>query len=190
MPDRRSSDRATRGRVGTFDRRVYNAIAAYAFDEALAHPSQRLIADDLGCTRESVNRAVRRLREAGWLRIVERPWSFRTRWRYNVYELLETFAVSDLTVRRIVRRAHNTTRKRQRRLARRLVERRPRRPDHTNPKGWCSCRFCKTDLATRKRPPPALPTKPTAQMLRDQLRTKYRGVPLPLDRLTASLARP
>ncbi len=141
--------------VSEFDRRVYRAIAAYAFDEAECHPSQERIADDLGCARESVSRAVRRLVKAGWL-VVRKRWSWRSRWQHNVYDLLEPYAVSDLAMRRITRRAHNTARKRARRIAARLAANRPLRPDHTNPKGWCGCGWCKTDRASIRRPPPPL----------------------------------
>ncbi len=133
-------DETTEG-LTDFDRRVYAAIAAYAFDEATCHPSQEQIAGDLGCWRESVNRSVRRLREAGWLRIVERRWSRGSRWWHNVYELLAAYAVSVLTLKRITRRAH--------RRARRVGF---GRTDHTRWGGgrqggrrWCSCGHCKPD---------------------------------------------
>ena len=53
--------------------RTYGAIARYAFGEAVCHPSQELLARDLGCARETVNRDVRELREAGWLEVEKRP---------------------------------------------------------------------------------------------------------------------
>jgi hypothetical protein len=141
--------------VGPFDRRVYQAIAAYAFDEPECHPSQQLIAYEVGCVRETVNRSVQRLVRAGWLRIRKR-WSFRSRWMHNVYELMAPFAVSPLTAKRIIRRAH--------RRARRVLRNAFARPDHTNPKGWvwrgCGCRFCRSRRPSpswRVQRPPPLP---------------------------------
>ncbi len=130
------------GAVSLFDRRVYRAIAAYAFDEAEAHPSQERIAQDLGCARESVNRAVRRLIKAGWLVIKEKRWWPRSRspWCHNVYELLAEFVTGALTIRRIVRRAH----------ARKA---RVCRDDHTNRKYGCRCGWCRP-VQTPTRPPP------------------------------------
>lgn len=145
-----------------FDRRVYRAIACYAPDEPECCPSQRLIALDLGCCRESVNRSVGRLIRAGWLRIKARRWSFRSGWLHNVYELLEPFAVSELAMKRLTRRAH-------RRARRKARERRIRRfggDDHTNPKGWCDCRVCRVDLAHIRQPPPPLRPPPDERALR------------------------
>src|SRR5687767_10452126 len=100
--------------VSSLAERVYRVIAAYAPDEPICFPSQRLIARDVGCTRETANRKVQELIRAGWLRIVDTRWSFRTGWQHNVYELLAPFAVSALAMKRITRRAHNTARKRAR----------------------------------------------------------------------------
>ncbi len=173
-----SIDASAPAEVRDFDRLVYRAIAAYAPDEPVCHPSQRLIALDLGCARESVNRSVRRLREAGWLRITERRWSFRSEWCHNVYELLAPYAVSSLAMRRITRRAHNTPKKMARRVRRRRELRVPLRPDHTNPKGWCGCWACRTDRTSIGRPPPRLPGPPPLsatfeQRVEQRLREKY-----------------
>ena len=102
--------------VGAFDRRVYRALAAYAFDEPVCHPSQQLIAYEVGCARETVNRAVQRLVEARWL-LVWKRWCYRSRWCHNVYELLAPFAVSPLAAKRIVRRAHRRARRAARKRA-------------------------------------------------------------------------
>src|SRR5688500_10307132 len=140
--------------VSPLAERVYRAMAAYAPDEAICFPSQKLIALDVGCTRETVNRKIRELIDAGWLRITERRWSFRSGWRHNVYELLAPYAVSELAMKRITRRAHNTAKKRARRVLARLRDGAPLRADHTNPKGWCDCPVCKTDRAKIGHPPP------------------------------------
>jgi hypothetical protein len=113
--------------VCPFDRSVYRAIANYAFDEAVAWPSQQLVAEELGCRRESVNRAVQRLVRAGWLRVSKR-FSRRSGWCHNVYELLADYRTGWLTIKRITRRAHAR-----------------RRPGHTNTKKACSCRLCRRD---------------------------------------------
>jgi predicted transcriptional regulator len=143
--------------VSIFDQRVYRAIAAYAWNEPECHPSQETIARDIGCARESVNRAVRRLITAGWLRIKDKRlgrWRNGQRWMHNVYELLAPFAVAATTVKRIVRRSHNTFNKCAQRLA--------NRADHTNHvvggggrAGWCSCRWCKPDRGRFTGPSPA-----------------------------------
>jgi DNA-binding Lrp family transcriptional regulator len=134
--------------VNDFDRRVYRAIARYAPDEPACCPSQQLIAHDVGCARESVNRSVQRLVKAGWLAIRKR-WSYRSKWCHNVYELLEPFAVSVLAMKRISRRAHRRARRASRNPFRRL--------DHTNPKGMglgrCGCRSCRPDESWRTQPP-------------------------------------
>ncbi|MGB9376393.1 MAG: helix-turn-helix domain-containing protein [Mycobacteriales bacterium] len=144
--------------VSQFDRRVYQAIAAYAWDEAECYPSQERVARDVGCARESANRAVQNLIAAGWLRIKARRWRPGARYWHNVYELLADYRVGDLTMKRIIRRCHNTARKRAARLTRRL--------DHTNTvrsgrgkPGWCGCPHCRPDRARVKRPPP-LPVRP------------------------------
>ena len=95
----------------------------------------------MGCARETVNRAVARLVAAGWLAIrkVRRAgWP----WDHNVYELLEPFAVSALTAKRIIRRAHKR--------ARRALRRGAQRPDHTKDEvlghrrfRTCRCRHCR-----------------------------------------------
>ena len=149
-------DAGESGQVREFDQAVYRAIAAYAPDEPVCHPSRRLIARDLGCARETVNRSVSRLIAAGWMK-VQRRWSFRSGWQHNVYELLAPYAVSELAMRGITRRAHNTPKKRARRIAARLHDRARLRPDHTNPKGWCSCPSCRTDRAQIGRLPEPLP---------------------------------
>lgn len=129
-----------------FDRAVYKAIAMYAWDEAECHPSQWTIARDIGCSREAVNRAVRRLVDAKWLRISERRWSPRSKWSHNVYELYEHFAVGALTIKRIVRRAH----KRRTRWADWEAGTARSGLDHTNAKRStvprCSCGWCKEEL--------------------------------------------
>jgi DNA-binding transcriptional MocR family regulator len=105
--------------LSPFDRRVYHQIAVYAPGEAVAWPSQQTIADDLGCSRYSVHRAIHRLIEAGWLEVTERRPG-RRGWTYCVYALLAPFAVSRWAIQRVVERAR---RRRQKGL-------------HTNPKGW------------------------------------------------------
>jgi helix-turn-helix protein len=146
------------GEVSGFDTGVFKGIASYAWDEAECCPSQARIAHDLGCARESVSRAVQRLIKAGWLRIKARRWRPGARYWHNVYELLADFRVGELTMKRVIRRAHNTARKRAQRLAGRL--------DHTNTvrsgrgkPGWCGCRHCTPDRARVKKPPP-LPMRP------------------------------
>jgi DNA-binding transcriptional MocR family regulator len=127
-----------------FDERVYQAISAYAWDEATCYPSQALVAEDLGCTRETVNRAVQRLIAAGWLTIIEKCRAPGSRWTHNVYELYERFQVGALTIRRIVRRAH----KRQKPAISSLA--------HTDTEGTahsaCDCRWCRPDPARNTRP--------------------------------------
>lgn len=164
--------------VSPFDRRVYQAFAAYCFEEPICHPSQQRVADDLGVCRESVNRAVRRLMAAGWMKIIDRRWSFRTGWKHNLYELLEPFAVSDLAMRRITRRGHNTVKKRARRIAARLRDGAPLGAGHTNPKGWCSCRWCRTDRTSIRRPPPPVRARSIVERGRERLwdRLQERGL--------------
>ena len=140
------------------DPAVYQAITAYAFDEAECHPSQQQVADDLGRTRESVNRAVQRLARAGWLRIKEKRWTPGFRWCHNVYELLAAFVVGAQTIKRIVRRAH-------RRVSTRFGLSRAK--GHTNRGHRCRCWWCKVDRASIRRPPPALPGPSSAS---DRLR--------------------
>jgi DNA-binding transcriptional MocR family regulator len=103
---RRSSTPAELRPVSAYDQRVYRAIAAYAFDESEAWPSQERVADDLGICREQVNRAVRRLEEAGWLEITERRRG-RKGWWHNVYALLAPFV--SFAAQRITKRAHSRT---------------------------------------------------------------------------------
>jgi biotin operon repressor len=84
--------------------RVYHAIGAYAFGEAEAWPSQDRIAEDLGVSREHVNRMVRELREAGCL-TVDKRWG-RRGWLHNVYQLLEPWGpATQRFIRSIVSRA-------------------------------------------------------------------------------------
>jgi hypothetical protein len=104
--------------MSAFDRAVYRAIAVYAPDEPIAWPSQQTIANDLGCSRYAVHRAIHRLIRAGWLEVVERRRG-RRGWTYCVYSLLAPFAVSRWAIERIVDRAR----------------RRRMRGLHTNPKG-------------------------------------------------------
>src|SRR5690349_21553289 len=108
-PQDRASAGNELGDVSPFDQRVYHAIAAYAPDEAECWPSQERIADDLGCCRETVNRSVHRLAKAGWVAI-HKERRKGARWRHNVYELLADYAVSELAMRRITRRAHRRAR--------------------------------------------------------------------------------
>jgi DNA-binding transcriptional MocR family regulator len=95
--------------VGDFDRAVYQALAAYCFDEAVCWPRQELVARDLGCSRYQVTRAVQRLARAGWLKITKRlgvRFYRGRRWLHNVYELLEPFKpVSRWVADRIVERS-------------------------------------------------------------------------------------
>jgi len=148
------------------DRRVYRAIACYCPDEAVCWPSQDLIAEDLGISRETVNRSCARLRRAGWL-IWVRLKSAISRWQFNRYELLEPFEVSALAMKRITRRAH-----RRRRLAK-LEKARSEAQirggsglDHTNKevegdegRSWCCCKHCRSDrTGITRRPPPIRPT--------------------------------
>jgi predicted transcriptional regulator len=142
--------------VGDLDQRVYAAFARYAFDEAEAWPSQDRIAGELGLCRETINRSVGRLVEAGWMTVKERRWSWRSRWMHNVYELLAPFCVSELAAKAITRRAHNTRRKRLARARARGLSTNPFGDDHTNPKGWsdrCSCGVCRVDSASIWRRP-------------------------------------
>jgi predicted transcriptional regulator len=142
--------------VGAVDRRVYAAVARYAFDEAEAWPSHDRIAGELGIWRETVTRAVGRLIRAGWMIVKERRWSWRSGWMHNVYELLAPFCVSDLAAKAITRRAHNTRRKRLARARARGLSTNPFGADHPNPKGWsdrCSCGACRVDSASIRRLP-------------------------------------
>jgi hypothetical protein len=140
MPRRTSTDDQTLeeaqgaelASVSEFDQAVYKAIAAYAFDEAISFVSQARVAEDLGCARESVNRAVRRLVEAGWLVIRERRFSWRSGWFHNVYELLAPFVTGWHTMRRITRRAHRRNRCKT-------------KHDHTNGYSECGCGVCRVD---------------------------------------------
>jgi hypothetical protein len=139
--------------------RTYRAIACYAFDEPVCHPSQETIARDLGCARETVNRDVRELREAGWLRIKERRRGWHDGepgWWFNVYELLADYVVGITTVKRIVRRAHNTRKKRQQRLGYRAGHMNTSCGVGRSGRGWCGCRFCRPDKPKRRKPPPPL----------------------------------
>jgi DNA-binding transcriptional MocR family regulator len=132
--------------VGALDQRVYAQIARYAFDEAEAWPSHDRIAGELGHCRETVTRAVGRLIRAGWMIVLERRWSWRSRWLHNVYELLAPYCVSPLAARAITRRAHNTRRKRLARARARGLATNPFGAGHTNPKGQpdrCSCDGCR-----------------------------------------------
>jgi DNA-binding transcriptional MocR family regulator len=104
--------------VSAFDRLVYRQIAVYAPGEATAWPSQQTIADDLGCSRFAVHRAIHRRIRAGWLEITDRRRG-RRGWTYCVYALLAPFAVRRWAIERIVDRAR-------RRRSRRV---------HTNPEG-------------------------------------------------------
>lgn len=158
--------------VSEFDRSVYQGIANYAWNEPECHPSQETVARDIGCARESVNRSVRRLIEAGWLTIKEKRWSPRKGWCHNVYELHAPYVVGVPTIKRIVRRAHNTAKRRAKRL--------DSRPDHTNTKcrddlrvgsrrgkpGWCGCAWCKPDKTSTGRPPPPVRALPLEEKLR------------------------
>lgn len=114
------------------DDRVYAAISEHAFDEAVAWPSQALIARKLGISRYAVNRSCARLRAAGKLTwtYVKRPG----RWHYNRYELLAAYAVSTLAAERITKRAH----------------RHSRAGLHTN-RSNCVCGICKRSERTQIR---------------------------------------
>jgi biotin operon repressor len=84
--------------------RVYDAIGAYCFGEAEAWPSQARIADDLGCSREHVNRKVRELRDAGWFTVEKRVGFYG--WLHNVYLLLEPWMpATQAFIRKVVARA-------------------------------------------------------------------------------------
>lgn len=154
--------------VSDLDRRVYAAIACYAPDEAECFPSQRLIALDLGIRRETVNRCVHRLREAGWLVISKRwagPWA---KWMHNVYELHAEYAVSTLALRRITRRAHRRARQR---AWMEGVRARDRSFDHTNREVWggsCGCRYCRPDRTGVGRPPRRFP-RPVSPLRRIEM---------------------
>lgn len=140
--------------ITELDRVIYHAIASYAFDEPECWPSQQRIADDLGCRRESVNRAVQRLVKAGWLVIKEKRRDGARGWLHNVYELLHEFHVSQLATRRLSERGKR--RKHRRRAARSFYH--PvsvSDPDiDVAPAGfWCTLtRF----LGPGTRPPPVL----------------------------------
>jgi DNA-binding GntR family transcriptional regulator len=70
-----------------FDERIYEAISAYAQQEPVAWPSQSTLATDLGCTRETINRAIQRLIATGRLAIIEKRRAPGSRWTHNIYEL-------------------------------------------------------------------------------------------------------
>lgn len=79
--------------VSDFDRAVFDAYKHYDFrDEHLVWPSQELVGKDLGRSKWSVHRSVKRLCAAGLMRLHEKRWgNYRggRRWLHNVYELLE-----------------------------------------------------------------------------------------------------
>jgi DNA-binding transcriptional ArsR family regulator len=94
--------------VSDFDRAVFQSLAAYCFHEAVCWPSQTLIARELGVSQPTVSRSVGRLREAGWLKIIERRWGSRCRKLHNVYELLEAWKpISRWVAAKIVKRARD-----------------------------------------------------------------------------------
>jgi DNA-binding transcriptional MocR family regulator len=143
------ADVAAADNLKPFDRSVYQAIAAYAFDEAEAWPSQQTIADDVGCCRESVNRAVSRLIDAGWLEITEKRRG-RRGWLHNVYELLAPWTpIHALAARRITRRAHSRKARSAYSFGVSVIA--PR-------KTWCGCPICRPERgivqAAPKLPPP------------------------------------
>lgn len=122
-------------------RRVYAAIAAHAFDEAVAWPSQKTIATETGLSRKTVNHAVRDLVKAGWL---VKTKDRGRKWDYCRYELHAEYKVSPLAARQITRRAHRR---------RALAEAFGAVPDgegdtntygvRTGPVEWCSCWACR-----------------------------------------------
>lgn len=134
------------------DRDVYNALTRYAFDEAVCWPSQARVAMDTGLTRETVNRAVRRLRAAGWLE-VSKARAPGARWDHAVYTLLAAFVVAATAARDIVRRAHRRARSvvekvRQTRFGARFGE-----LDHTNRRSrrsdqHCRCSACRPERSS------------------------------------------
>lgn len=145
---------------------IFHAFARYAWNEAECFPSHKTIADEVGCARETVTRKVSLLRAAGQLNIKERRWSKFTGWTFNVYELLGAFKpIGVPTVKRMVRKAHNTKSK----MARRRKDGRgidapctcridvPKNTscscDQGTP-GWCGCAWCRPDRAQIGRAPP------------------------------------
>lgn len=83
----------------------YDARGAYCFGEAESCVSQQLIALDLGVTQPTVCKAEKRLRAAGFLTLINRRWSPRTRWMHHVYALNEPWSpVPGLTMAQILER--------------------------------------------------------------------------------------
>ena len=107
MLDTATINRAVDGAKGVsaLDRAVYQAIAHYAFSEAVCWPSQATIARDFRIDRRQVSRSVGRLKRAGWLNIAAKLRG-RLGWTFNVYELLHAWApVAESVRERIVKRA-------------------------------------------------------------------------------------
>ncbi len=140
-------------------RRAFQALAAYAFDEAVCWPSKKTIARDLGVSPRTVDRYVAELERAGWLWIHKRrEWTDatgrvrRAKFDFNVYELLAPFAVSEPTTRKVIRRAH-------RKAVIAARARVARGSCRTNTEGepagrsWCGCKACLPDRPTLARKP-------------------------------------
>jgi hypothetical protein len=131
--------------------RIYRVMTWHAFDEGECFVSQKRIACLTGLSRFAVNRGCHRMRAKGRI-----DWTQQrndgSRWRHNVYELLDPYVVSDLAHRRITREAHERnlhTNKRSRGL---LGFGRP--GGHAR----CRCRFCRRDRTSiRRLPGPILP---------------------------------
>jgi hypothetical protein len=83
----KSCDGVAEPALTTTQAAVLRCLRDHAFFAPTCCPSQELIAGEVGCTREYVNRVCRELRDMGLItwRQVRRPGS---RWRHNVYTLL------------------------------------------------------------------------------------------------------
>lgn len=68
------------------ERRVLEVLNGHAFHAPECRPSQQLIADQLGCTREYVNRCIRSLSRRG-LVTVRKERRNGCKWQHNVYTL-------------------------------------------------------------------------------------------------------
>lgn len=51
---------------------IYGLLKRYAGEDRIAWPHQSTLAKDLGCSRQTISRAVTELREAGWIKVKRR----------------------------------------------------------------------------------------------------------------------
>jgi hypothetical protein len=153
-PDDSVFDREPDPDVSESLRATFRAFAAYANDDGVCWPSDQNVADDLGVWRETVTRHRLRLQEAGWMRVLDKWWSKRTKWQVNVVELLALHlcGVTDLAGKRITRRAHARVKSTVKQVRNRVHRGRRFWDDHTKGGvragargGKCDCRSCRED---------------------------------------------